>query len=284
MATNSAETIDAHHHLWRYTQEEYGWIGEDMKTLRRDFLPGHLEAEMQAAGVNGAVAVQARQSLAETEWLLSMAESPTSVLRGVVGWASIASDQFPAALERLRGRKKLKGLRHVIQDEADPNFINGADFNRGIAALMGSGLVYDILIYERHLEAAIEFVDRHPGQVFVLDHMAKPRIRERVMEPWWKNISELGRRGNVYCKLSGLVTEGNWTSWTAEDLRPYVDVVLESFGPQRIMAGSDWPVCLLATTYGKWFETVDCMIHSLSSTERDRIRGGTAVEVYRLRD
>lgn len=277
-----AERIDAHHHLWRYTPEDYGWISEGMKGLRRDFIPGDLERELHGAGFSGAVTVQARQSLPETEWLLAMADSP--MLLGVVGWAPIASDLFPADLERLRAHKKLKGLRHVIQDEPDQNYINRLDFNRGITALQGSGLVYDILIYERQLAAAIEFVDRHPHQIFVLDHMAKPRIRDRVLEPWRKNISELAQRENVYCKLSGLVTEADWARWSERDLQVYVDVVLAAFGPTRMMAGSDWPVCLLATTYGRWFETVEHLIGSLTETEKSRIRGGTAIEVYRLHD
>jgi L-fuconolactonase len=275
-----AEKIDAHHHLWRYTPEDYAWISDRMSILCRDFSAGNLERELGAAGFSGAVTVQARQSLEETEWLLSMPDSP--VLRGVVGWAPIASDRFPADLERLRAHKMLKGLRHVIQDEPDQNYINRPDFNRGIAALQGSGLVYDILVYEKQVAAAIEFVDRHPNQIFVLDHMGKPRIRERVLEPWRKNISELARREHVYCKLSGLVTEADWASWTEDDLQRYVDIALAAFGPQRIMAGSDWPVCLLATTYAKWFEVVDRMIDSLSASEKSRILGGTAIEAYRL--
>jgi L-fuconolactonase len=272
--------IDAHHHLWRYTREEYGWIDDRMQRLRRDFMPADLENEMTAAGVDGAIAVQARQSLEETYWLLSLPDSP--LLRGVVGWAPIASDRFSAELDRLLPNKKFKGLRHVIQDEADDNFINRADFNRGIDALQGTGLVYDILIFEKHLPAAMQFVDRHPNQIFVLDHMAKPRIAAHELEPWRKNISELSRRQNVYCKLSGMATEADWAGWTESDLRPYVDAVLNTFGPQRIMAGSDWPVCLLATTYAKWFETVDRLIAQLSATEKSRILGGTAIEAYHL--
>jgi L-fuconolactonase len=227
--------------------------------------------------------VQARQSLEETQWLLSLAEDST-FLRGVVGWAPIASEQFPDELERLRRRKKLKGLRHVIQDEPDANFINRSDFNRGIASLKGSGLAYDILIFDRHLSAATAFVDRHPTQVFVLDHMAKPRIREGVIEPWRNHLAELARRENVYCKLSGLVTEADWVTWSEDGLRIYVETALAAFGPRRMMVGSDWPVCLLAASYGKWFETVNHLISCLSEMEKERILGGTAAEAYRLRD
>jgi L-fuconolactonase len=279
----TSEKIDAHHHLWRYSPAEYGWIDDRMPALRRDFLPADLEKELHAAGIAGAVTVQARQSLAETEWLLSLAG--TSVfLRGVVGWAPIASERFPAAFDQLRSHKKLKGLRHLIQDEPDPDFINRPDFNRGLSALKGSGLVYDILIFEKQLSAAIAFVDRHPSQIFVLDHMAKPPIRAGAMEPWRTHFSELARRENVYCKLSGLVTEADWAAWAEDGLRVYVEIALAAFGPRRMMVGSDWPVCLLATTYGGWLETVDRLIVSLSATEKGRILGGTATEVYRLHD
>jgi L-fuconolactonase len=281
--TTANKRVDAHHHFWRYSPEEYGWIDERMSPLRRDFLPAELERGLKAAGMAGAVTVQARQSLKETEWLLTLAEG-SPWLRGVVGWAPIASEQFPAELDPLRAHRKLKGLRHVIQDEPDDRFLNGADFNRGIAALQGTGLAYDILIFEKHLPATIEFVDQHPNQVFVLDHMAKPHIREHALEPWRKNILELSRRQHVYCKLSGMVTEADWTAWTEDDLRPYFEVVLSAFTPKRIMAGSDWPVCLLATTYRKWFESIDRMIAQLSASERERILGGTAIEAYRLED
>jgi L-fuconolactonase len=277
-----AERIDAHHHLWRYSPTEYAWIGENMPQLRRDFLVEDLEGELSAAGFAGAVAVQARQSREETDWLLSLAGGSQAVL-GVVGWAPIASRQFPVELERLRGESKLKGLRHIIQDEPDENFILGSEFNQGIHAMKDSGLVYDILIFERHLPAAIQFVDRHPEQVFVLDHVAKPRIRDRILDPWQGNICELARRDNVYCKISGMVTEADWSTWTGRDLRPYVDVVLQAFGPSRLMAGSDWPVCLLASTYRKWIDTLQSLVGGLSAAEQDRILGGTATEVYRLR-
>jgi len=278
-----SEKIDAHHHLWRYSSAEYAWIDDRMRALRRDFLTADLENELNAAGIAGAVTVQARQSLEETQWLLSLAaDSP--FLRGVVGWAPIASEQFPAELERLRSSRELKGLRHMIQDEPDTNYINRPDFNRGISALQDSGLVYDILILDKHLSAAVAFVDRHPNQVFVLDHMAKPRIREGVIEPWRNHLSELARRENIYCKISGLVTEADWAAWTEDNLRVYVEIALAVFGPRRMMVGSDWPVCLLATTYARWYEAVSHLIGSLSATEKERILGGTATEVYRLHD
>jgi L-fuconolactonase len=275
------ERIDAHHHLWRYDPIEYKWIDGTMTVLKRNFLPDDLEKEIRKVGIDGTVAVQARQSLDESRWLLAQARE-ASFIRGVVGWAPIASATFPEELERLRAGSKLKGLRHVIQDEKDPQFMAGADFNRGIAALRSSGLVYDILVFERQLSAAIPFVDRHPSQVFVLDHVAKPQIGMRILDPWRSQIAELARRKNVYCKLSGMVTEANWQSWRVEDLRPYFDVVLGAFGPERMMYGSDWPVCLLATSYSKWFATVSMLIEPLSKTEREMILGGTAIKAYSL--
>jgi L-fuconolactonase len=276
-----AEKIDAHQHFWKFSEADYGWITADMPALRGDFLPADLEAERKRCGIAGSVAVQARQSMEETRLLLELARDSDAV-RGVVGWAPIAAMDFPAQLERLREEKKLKGLRHVIQDEADNDFILREDFNRGIALLAGCGLVYDILIFPRHLVAATKFVDAHQEQTFVLDHMAKPLIKEGLMEPWRTQILELGKRENVYCKISGIVTEANWSSWRTEDLQPYFDVVLEAFGPQRLMVGSDWPVCLLATSYQRWFETVGTFLKPLSERERELILGGVATDVYRL--
>ncbi len=277
------EVIDAHHHLWSYSPREYAWIDDSMGVLRHDFLIADLQRELDDAGVDGAVVVQARQTREETDWLLSQAKN-SRLLRGVIGWAPIASDDFPAELDRLKSNNKLKGLRHVIQDESDDNYINRPDFNRGIGMLAGSSLVYDILIFERHLPSTIEFVDRHPNQVFVLDHIAKPRIREKMMEPWKHNISELARRPNVYCKLSGIVTEANWSTWSEADLRPYYDVVLAAFTPARLMFGSDWPVCLLASPYRKWLDSLRRLISQLSTTEKDGVLGTTASEVYHLQD
>src|SRR5271170_1954217 len=237
--SSKSETIDAHHHLWRYTPAEYGWIDEEMQVLRRDFLPRDLYAEMASAGIDGTVAVQARQTLAETRWLLDLADK-TDAIRGVVGWAPIAGEEFPGCMEEFDGRDKLKGLRHVIQGEVDENYILREDFNSGIRTMLGSGLVYDILIYERHLPQTIDFVDEHPEQVFVLDHIAKPLIASGQLEPWATRMRELGKRENVWCKLSGMVTEAKWSEWTPETLKPYLDVAVEAFGPERLMAGSDW--------------------------------------------
>lgn len=278
-----ARRIDAHHHLWRYSPEEYGWIDSSMGRLQRDFTPTDLSPVMTAAKIDGTIAVQACQSLEETDSLLSFAES-YPFIEAVVGWAPIASGDFPSHLEKLATRPKLKGLRHVVQSEPDNDFILGKDFNRGISALISSGLVYEILIYERHLAQTIHFVDRHPNQIFVLDHVAKPKIRERVLTPWREQIHELAHRENVFCKVSGMVTEANWQSWKEADLLPYLDTVFDAFGPGRLMMGSDWPVCLVAADYAQWFELLDRYSSKLTQHEREHFYGGTAIRVYRLND
>lgn len=252
-----------------------------MQALRRDFLPVDLEYEMTAAGVDGTIAVQALQTVEETRWLLECAEkSPT--IRGVVGWLPIASGNVIGQLEVLGSPPKMKGLRHCIQDEADDDFILGEDFNRGVASMLGTGLVYEILIHERHLPQAATFVARHPQQTFVLDHLAKPKIAERKLDPWRKNLAALAARPNVYGKLSGLVTEAAWSCWTPNDLRPYLDAAVEVFGPERLMAGSDWPVCLVASEYSRWWTVLREWMEDFDDDQRTMILGETARRIYQL--
>ncbi len=279
--TTSAPRIDAHHHLWRYSPAEYGWISDEMGVLRRDFLPRDLKPLLDDVCIDGAIAVQARQSLVETEWLLQMAaENPW--MQGVVGWASIRSPEFADVLARLQNEGKLKGLRHVIQDEPDDDFILDPLFNRGIRALRDTGLVYDILIHTRHLPQTVRFVDAHPEQLFVLDHCAKPPIRSGSLESWSSQICELAKRPHVACKLSGLVTEADLHHWTPAHLEPYWRVVLEAFGPSRLLFGSDWPVVLLGSDYRRWVDTVTAWTAPLTIDEQNAIWGGTATRVYSL--
>ena len=273
--------IDAHHHLWRYTTEEYGWINPQMGILRRDFLPHDLKPLLDQSGISATVAVQARQSLEETHWLLKLA-ADARWIKGVVGWAPIAAPEFPEILSSLREDTKLKGLRHVIQDEPDDQFILTPAFNRGIRALRDSGLVYDILIHARHLPHTVQFVDMHPDQPFVLDHCAKPPIATGQPEPWSTHIRQLAKRPNVCCKLSGLVTEADWQQWTRAALEPYWQVILDAFGPTRLLFGSDWPVSLLAGSYQRWADTVSEWLAPLSEIEQSAIWGGTASRVYSL--
>lgn len=272
--------IDSHHHLWRYSASEYGWIDDTMGLLKRDFLPRDLVTVMRESGINGSVAVQARQTLEETHWLLDLA-SECDAIRGVVGWAPIADREFDGVLDELRGCTKLCGLRHILQAEPD-GYMLLPEFNAGIRMLRQYGLVYDVLVYERQLPQAIEFVDRHPEQVFVLDHIAKPLIRDGVVEPWASRLREMAKRENVWCKVSGLVTEADWKLWTPESLKPYLDTVVEAFGPRRLLAGSDWPVCLVASSYSRWFDVLNDYFAEFSVAEREAIFGETARQVYKL--
>lgn len=273
--------IDAHHHLWQYDPGRYGWIGAGMESLQRDFTSDDLAIEMEAVGIDRAVTVQALQEVAETQWLLEEARGTPEIL-GVVGWVDLAADDLERHLDPLARDPLFVGLRHVLQDEPDEAYMLRDDFNRGVARLHGLGLTYDILIYPDHLQSTLKFVDRHPHQIFVLDHMAKPRIRDGEMSPWREGLTELARRSHCYCKMSGLVTEAEWSNWTPDDIRPYLDVAFEAFGPERLMFGSDWPVCLLAAGYSEWYYLVDEYTSALSLYERDQIWGKTAAEAYRL--
>ena len=273
--------IDSHHHFWKYSRAEYGWMSEEMGRIRRDFLPPDLKREIDAAGIDGVVSVQARQTIEETEALLGFANE-NDWIRGVVGWAPLVDEAVWRTLERMAQQPKLRGVRHVVHDEPDDRFILRDDFSRGVSLLKDLGLVYDILIFEKHLAATIQFVDRHPGQVFVVDHIAKPRIKDGLLSPWQSLIVELSKRENVYCKVSGMATEADWKTWTPEALKPYYDTVLEAFGPRRLMFGSDWPVCLVAVEYGRWADIVEQWTAALSEDERARVLGETAVEAYGL--
>ena len=273
--------IDSHQHFWQYSAAEYGWLGTGMESLRRDFLPVHLEPELMAARMDGCIAVQARESLAETVWLLDLADE-NSFIQGVVGWAPLAADDIANVLERLASQTKLKGLRHVVQSEDDPTSLANPAFQRGVGLMARYGWVYDLLIVERQLPAAIAFVDLFPEQRFVLDHLAKPRIRERIREPWAAQFRELAKRPNVWCKVSGMVTEADWGKWRASDLHPYLDTALEAFKPERLLFGSDWPVCLAASSYARWAETLESWSNPLSANDRARIVGESAKEGYGL--
>jgi L-fuconolactonase len=273
--------LDAHHHLWQYNTQDYGWITDQMSVLRRSFTPSDLKAQLDANGITGSIAVQARQILDETTFLLAAAASH-SFIKGVVGWVPLIDPKVEADLERFAQDKRLRGVRHILQDETDEHYILRPDFNRGIRTLKKFHLAYDILIFERHLPQTIEFVDKHPDQRFIVDHLAKPRVRYNAVSPWREHMFELAKRPHVYCKISGLATEGDHAKWTKEHLRTYMDVVLQAFGPKRVMFGSDWPVCLLAIKYGQWVALVSEEIAGLSLSEQDRIWSETAVEAYQL--
>ena len=273
--------IDSHHHFWKYSAEDYGWMSDEQAAIRRDFGPEDLEREIRAAGIDGVVSVQARQSLEENDFLLGYA-AKHGFIKGVVGWAPLIDPDVGKQLEKLAKQPKLKAVRHVLHDEADDRYMLREDFNRGVGMLKDFGLVYDILIFEKHLPQTVQFVDRHPEQVFVLDHIAKPRIKANELSPWQSRIVELAHRPNVYCKVSGMATEADYANWTPKQLEPYFETVLSAFGPKRLMFGSDWPVCVVAVEYGRWAELVRGWVSELPAADQERVLGGTAVEAYGL--
>lgn len=274
--------LDAHQHFWLYDPARDTWITDEMAVLKRDFLPDELRVELEANRVDGSIAVQAAQSEEETRFLLDLA-SRYPFIKGVIGWVDLCAEDISERLARFSREEKLCGFRHIVQAEPDDRFMLRDDFSRGIAALKEFGFTYDILIYERQLPAAIELVERHPEQRFILDHIAKPRIRERIISPWAERIREIARYPNVYCKISGLVTEADWRKWRQDDFRPYLDVVFEAFGPERVMFGSDWPVCLLAASYRQVVELIETYMESLTIEEKAGIFGKNAARVYRVK-
>jgi len=274
--------IDAHQHFWRYSAEEYDWIDDSMASLRRDFLPLDLKPELDAAGFDACIAVQARQTLEETRWLLALADE-NPFIAGVIGWVDLRAESVREQLAELSENPRLLGVRHVVQAEPDDRFLLRPDFLRGIAALQEFDLTYDILIYPRHLPVAVEFVSRFPQQHFVLDHLAKPFIKAQTIEPWASNIRELARFPNVFCKVSGMVTEADWTSWKPEHFQPYLETALQAFGPDRLMIGSDWPVCRVAGSYSKVMSLVIEFLDQHAPDAREKLLGGNAQRAY-LRD
>ncbi|MGI9474217.1 MAG: amidohydrolase family protein [Rubripirellula sp.] len=274
--------IDSHHHLWKYSVEEYGWINDEMSVLRRDFLIPELKQIASQSGVDGFVSVQARQSLVETDALLSLAKAEP-LIRGVVGWVPLADPKIGDVLDRYTDEPLLKGMRHVVQDEPDDRFILGADFNRGIAALKGRDLVYDVLIFARQLPASIEFVDHHADLPMVLDHIAKPTIYDAIFDDEWeKQFRELAKRENISCKFSGVATEVRDDGWSMNQIRRYWDVALDAFTPDRLMFGSDWPVCLLKSEHARWIEAVRELASELSASEQQSIFANNAIRDYKL--
>jgi L-fuconolactonase len=271
--------IDAHQHYWIYNSDEYAWLDDSMAVLRRDFLPEHLNPELESNDFRGSILVQTRQTQEETLWLLKLAEQSSSIL-GVVGWVDLQSPDVHSELAEFAKNPKLVGIRHIVQSESDDRFLLRQDFIRGISLLAEFDLAYDILIYTRHLSVATEFVGRLPCQRFVLDHLAKPLIKSGEIDSWAEGIRRLAAFPNVFCKLSGLVTEADWTSWTAEQITPYLDIAFESFGPSRLMIGSDWPVCLAAASYRRVVDVVKSYLDRYSADVREAVLGGNARGFY----
>jgi L-fucono-1,5-lactonase len=273
--------IDAHQHFWIYDPREYDWIDDSMATLRRDFLPDDLQSELERAGFQGCVSVQARQTIEETRWLLELAESSPFIL-GVVGWVDLQSPDVRSQLRAFARSPKLVGVRHIVQAEPDDRFLLRPEFVRGISFLEEFDLAYDILIYTKHLPVAAEFVRQFPRQRFVLDHLAKPPIRSGSLHPWERGIRELAGFPNVFCKLSGLLTEADWQQWKPEHIAPYLDVAFECFGTERLMIGSDWPVCTVAAPYSRAMGVVKDYVGRQSLPAQEAILGGNAQRFWRL--
>ena len=274
-------TIDSHQHFWKYNPVKHSWINEQMSVIRRDYLPSDLKPVYAKNGVDGCVAVQADQTLAETDFLLELAHN-NAFIKGVVGWVDLRSASVDQELEKYAKDKHLKGYRHIVQEEADHNFLLRPDFLRGISKLEQYGAVYDILIYPHQLGATLEFVKKFPNQKFVIDHIAKPYIKDGFYDGWASMMKEVAKYENVYCKISGMITEADFKNWTPEQIHPYMLLALEAFGPERCMYGSDWPVCLVAGTYTQVKELTTNFISSLSTTEQAAIMGQNAVEFYGL--
>ncbi len=274
--------IDSHQHFWIYNPSEYGWISNEMEILQKNYLPDQLQTELLSIGFDGSIVVQARQSLEETKWIINLAEQ-NSFIKGVVGWVDLCSSGVEEQLVQFSGHPKLVGVRHVIHDEPDDNFILREDFLYGISHLKKFGLTYDILIFPRHLPNTIQFVSQFPEQLFVLDHIAKPLIKDKKISPWREGIEKLARFKNVYCKLSGMVTEANVKNWKQEDLIPYLDIIFAAFGPDRLMIGSDWPVCRVAGLYKQVMEVVLDYIKSYPDEDKNKILGENSLNAYQLK-
>ncbi len=273
--------VDSHQHYWHYHPVRDAWITDEMGALKRDFLPANLLPELRANGIDACVAVQADQSEGETRFLLDLAESHREIA-GVVGWVNLLDEKVEERLEHFSQFEKLRGLRHIVQAEPDDRFLMRKEFLRGIRMLARFGFTYDILIYARHLAVADQFVQQFPEQKFVVDHVAKPQIKAGELDDWSRGIRAIAQRPNVWCKVSGLVTEADWKHWTPGDFRPYLDVVFEAFGIDRLMFGSDWPVCLLGGNYARVKAILDDYTQRFSAIDKEKIFGGNAVSFYGL--
>lgn len=271
--------IDSHQHFWSYEAQQYPWIPRG-SPLHRDWLPKDLAPLLAKTGLDGCIAVQARQTIEESRWLLTLTDH-SPIIKGVVGWVDLQSDTVERELAEFSRHPKFVGVRHVVQDEPDVNFMLRPNFLRSIGRLKTFNLTYDILIFPRQLPAAIELVKRFPEQPFVLDHIAKPLIKSGMMSPWGKQIRELAKAPNVWCKISGMVTEADHAKWKPDDFNPYLDVIFAAFGEDRLMYGSDWPVCLLAGSYELVFGLVDDYTRQLTAAARDSFFGGNAARFYR---
>ena len=273
--------LDTHQHFWQYDPAKHGWIDEDMNAIARDFMPADLKPLLDNQGIEGCIVVQVDQTEQETLFLLSLSEKHDFV-RGVVGWVDLRATDIDERLSYWSQFSRLKGFRHIVQGEADHNFLLRPDFLRGIERLKNYHFTYDILVFPHQLGAVLEFVRRFPDQLFVIDHLAKPYIKDGFYDGWKVLMQEIANSPNVYCKVSGMVTEANWSGWVFEDFVPYLDVVFEAFGPDRLMFGSDWPVCLVAADYDRMYHIVDRYLASHSEEVQAKIMGLNGARFYRV--
>jgi len=271
--------VDAHQHFWHYDPAQHVWMTEEMGSLKRDFLPQDLAPLMRSVGFDATVAVQARQNLEETDWLLDLSEQH-GFIAGVVGWVDLCSPEVERQLERYASRPTFTGVRHVVHDEPDDDFMAREDFQRGLGALESFGLTYDLLLFPRHLPLAARLVEKFPDQPFVLDHVAKPDIAAGKLSPWREDLKALSDAGGVYCKLSGMVTEARWRGWTPDDFKRTLDIVVDTFGTERLMVGSDWPVCTLSGDYAPVMRIVMEYVDQLGSGAAQAILGGNCARFY----
>ncbi|MFE9879096.1 amidohydrolase family protein [Streptomyces sp. NPDC005784] len=278
-------TVDAHHHVWDLSVRNQDWItGPELRPLRRNFGIADLTPEADSTGVDRTVLVQTVTVAEETPELLALAER-SALVAGVVGWTDLTRPDVADDLARLRempGGRRLRGVRHQVQGERDPRWLLRPDVRRGLAAVADAGLVYDLVVLPRQLPACARAAAEHPGLTFVLDHLGKPLVATGALDPWAGAVRELAALPNTVCKLSGMVTEADPARWTVDDLRPYADTVLEAFGPDRTMFGSDWPVCTLAATYAQVVWTAEELTAALNENERQAVFTGTATRVYRV--
>jgi L-fuconolactonase len=273
--------IDSHQHFWKYEPVKHSWIDDDMSVIRKNFLPSDLAKVYQENGINGCVAVQADQTLEETDFLIDLA-SKNDYIKGIVGWVDLRSENIEEALEKYSKHNIVKGFRHVVQGESDHNFLLRPNFLRGISLLERYNFTYDILVFPHQLGAVLEFVKQFPKQKFVIDHIAKPYIKDGFFEGWASQMKLISKQENVYCKMSGMITEADYNTWTLEQLNPYMDLILNVFGSNRIMFGSDWPVCLVAGNYKQVKEIVTNFIVKLSDSEQRGIMGYNAINFYNI--
>jgi L-fuconolactonase len=273
--------IDSHQHFWKFDPVRDSWIGDTMSLIQRDFMPEHLKPILDKHGIDGCIAVQADQSDAETEFLLGLADK-RDFIKGVVGWIDLMAPDIGKRLENAGRSNKLKGFRHVLQGEPDRAQMLNPKFMEGIRALKRHDLTYDILIFPDQLGYTHQFVKTFSGQRFVIDHIAKPDVKNKNIERWENGIRAIAKHENVWCKISGMVTEADWQNWVLVDFKPYLDVVFEAFGPKRVMFGSDWPVCNVAGGYQQMLSVVKNYVSKLSDDEQAMFWGANATEFYKL--